>query len=327
MTTIPFRTVVEAEPLRERLSYETPALFLGSCFSTSVGEWLRDLKFPVLVNPSGVLYNPASIQMTLERLLDGDPYTAEDLVHENGLWLSLEHDTSFSGEEREEVLGKMEEAFEKAAAHFRSSLFLFITFGTARVYQWREDGRIVANCHKLPAARFERRLLEVEEIVDQWRRLLQRIRSHHPDMQVVFTVSPIRHWKDGAHGNQVSKSVLYVAINKLVQEDERLHYFPAYEIVIDDLRDYRFYAADMLHLSDTAVDYIRQRFREAVLDPAVHPVAAEMEKILRAMAHRPFRPGSAEHRKFREAQLKKIRAMEAKYPFLDLRKEKEFFIS
>ena len=172
---------------------------------------------------------------------------------------------------------------------------------------------------------FERKLLEPGEIVESFRELLQQLFRIRPELQVVFTVSPVRHWKDGATGNQLSKSVLHVAIHRLLEEDERLHYFPAYEIVMDDLRDYRFYAADMLHLSDTAVEYIRQRFRETVVDPQAYPVMEEVEKIHLAMAHRPFRPESEEHRKFKASQLKKILSLEKKYPSLDLSAEREFF--
>ncbi len=320
-----FRTVVKPEPFPERLSYHTPALFLGSCFSSAVGAWLEEMKFPVVVNPSGVLYNPASIAMTLERMLTGEPFREEELIREQERWISLKHDTSFSGEDKTAVLRRINRTFEEASVHLQKTKFLFITFGTARVWLWKESGMVVANCHKLPADRFERRLLETEEIVTEWRRLLQQLWSRYPEMQVVFTVSPIRHRKDGATGNQVSKAILHVATHRLLQEEERLHYFPAYEIVMDDLRDYRFYAADMLHLSETATDYVRSRFREAVIAPEALPVMAEVEKIRRALAHRPLRPASGEYRKFREAQLKKIEALEEKYPFLDLSEEKMFF--
>ena len=320
-----FRTVVVPEPLEKKLSYDTPAFFLGSCFSAAVGEWLRELKYPVLINPSGVLYNPFSIKNTLERMLEGRSYSDTDLILEGGKWFSLMHDTSFSGEEKEEVLQRLNRAFDEAVSHLKRIKFLFLTFGTARVYLWKESGEVVANCHKLPAALFARKLLTPEEIVAEYRELLQQMFRFHPGLQVVFTVSPIRHWKDGAVGNQLSKSVLHVAIHKLLEEDERLHYFPAYEIVMDDLRDYRFYASDMLHLSDTAVDYIRERFREAVIDREARPVMDEVEKILRAMAHRPFRPDSEAYRQFKASQMKKIRALEKDYPFLDLTKEKEAF--
>ncbi len=320
-----FRTVVVPEALRKKFSYDTPALFLGSCFSNAVGDWLEQMRFPVLVNPTGVLYNPFSIRNTLSRLLEGKGYGDADLVREGGKWISLMHGTSFSGEDREEVLQRINRSFVEAAGHLKKIKFLFLTFGTARVYLWKESGEVAANCHKLPAALFERKLLEPGEIVESFRGLLQQLFRIRPELQVVFTVSPVRHWKDGATGNQLSKSVLHVAIHRLLEEDERLHYFPAYEIVMDDLRDYRFYAADMLHLSDTAVEYIRQRFRETVVDPQAYPVMEEVEKIHLAMAHRPFRPESEEHRKFKASQLKKIISLEKKYPFLDLSAEREFF--
>jgi hypothetical protein len=320
-----FRTVVVPEALEKKFSYDTPAFFLGSCFSASVGEWLRDLKFPVQVNPSGVLYNPFSIKNTLERLLEGRSYDEADLVKEGGRWISLMHDTSFAGEDKSEVLERINYCYTAAADHLKKLKYLFLTFGTARVYHWKRDGAVVANCHKLPATLFERRLLTPEEIVEAYEGLLQQLFRLNPGLQVVFTVSPVRHWKDGAVGNQLSKSVLHVALHRLLEKDERLHYFPAYEIMMDDLRDYRFYGRDMLHLSDTAVEYIRERFRETVVAPEAYPVMDEMEKIRRALAHRPFRPESEEYRTFKASQLKKILALEEKYPFLDLSEEKEVF--
>jgi hypothetical protein len=320
-----FRTVVVPEAMEKKLSYDTPAVFLGSCFSASVGEWLQDLKFPVQVNPSGVLYNPFSIKSTLERLCEGKLYDDTDLIKEGGKWISLMHDTSFSGEDKREVLEHINRRYVAAVDHLKKLKFLFLTFGTARIYLWKESGAVVANCHKLPAALFTRRLLTTGEIVEGYRELLPQLFRINPDLQVVFTVSPVRHWKDGAVGNQLSKAVLHVAIHSLLEEDERLHYFPAYELVMDDLRDYRFYASDMLHLSDTAVEYIRKRFQKAVVDPEAYPVMEEMEKIRRALGHRPFRSGSPEHRKFKTSQLRKLLTLEEKYPFLDLSEEKRAF--
>ena len=320
-----FRTVVTPEPFEKKLSYHTPALFIGSCFSNEIGGKAESFKFPVIINPSGVLYNPVSVQKTLERLLDVRPFEKKELNIENGLWFSFMHDTSFSDTDPGVCLERINGHYLKAVGIFKNARFLFLTFGTAWVYELKETGKVVANCHKLPAVRFHKRMLEVEEIVDRYGRLAGRLLAENPELQIIFTVSPIRHWKDGAEGNQYSKSVLHVAIRKLTGKDSRLLYFPSYEIMMDDLRDYRFYAADMLHLSEVAVDYIWERFREAAIDPAALPVMEEVEKVRQAMAHRPFRPSSEEYRKFREAQLKKIDTLEKKYPFLDLWEAKEFF--
>ncbi len=320
-----FRTIVVPEPLEKKLTYATSALFVGSCFATVIGDWLRELKMPVMVNPFGTLYNPFSIHAMLERMLEQRPFTGEELVRYQDKWLSLMHDTSFSGEEKEEVLERMNRVLEEGAAHLRKLHHLFITFGTARVYRWRKDGRVVANCHKLPASFFTRELLQPEEITEQWEPLLSRLFGMVPGLQVILTVSPVRHWKDGATGNQLSKSVLHVAVHRLTEMDPRIRYFPAYEILMDDLRDYRFYAADMLHLSDTAEAYVRMRFREAVIDREAWPVMKEVEKLQKAKAHRPFRPGSEDHRRFRKRMLEKVLRLEERYPFLDLNEEKQMF--
>ena len=320
-----FRTVIKPEPFAKKLSYHTPALFLGSCFSNEIGGKAESLKFPVIINPSGVLYNPVSVLKTLERILEERPFVKEELNVENGLWFSFMHDTSFSDTDPDVCLEQINRHYLEATEQLKKARFLFLTFGTAWVYELKENGGVVANCHKLPAARFRRRMLEVEEIVDRYGRLTGRLLADNPDLQIVFTVSPIRHWKDGAEGNQYSKSVLHVAIRKLMEKDSRLLYFPSYEIMMDDLRDYRFYATDMLHLSEVAVDYIWERFREALIDPEALPVMEEVHKILQAMAHRPYRPASENHRKFRQAQLQKIHDLEKRYPYLDLSVEKKYF--
>ena len=319
-----FRTVVTPVSFPEKLSYQTPAFFLGSCFTMSIGGKMKRLKFPVMVNPSGVLYNPLSIEKTLVRLMEGTPYGKEELLHENGRWFSLKHDTFFSEKDPGMCLEKMNRAFEKATGFIRKSHFLFLTFGTAWVYTWKESGEVVANCHKLPAARFERKMLEVNDIVEPYKVLIKRLFAYKDDLKIVFTVSPVRHWKDGPAGNQYSKSVLHVAIHKLLAEDERLYYFPSYEIVMDDLRDYRFYARDMLHLSDVAVDYIWDKFTDAIVDSETFPVMEEVARIVRATEHHPFRPDSEEYRKFCESQLEKIRDLENRYPFLDMSEERAY---
>lgn len=320
-----FRTIVDPAPFSEKLSYQTQGLFLGSCFSSLIGKKLEALKFPVVINPSGVLYNPVSVKNTVDRLLDGILFSGEELLYENGLWFSLMHDTSFSHPDKAVCLDMINRRYEEAVSFLKSVRFLFLTFGTSWVYEWKKDHRVISNCHKLPAGYFARRMLNVDEIVSLYLNLLERLFSSHPDLQVVFTVSPIRHWKDGAVGNQYSKSVLHVAIHRLMEQDERLLYFPSYEIMMDDLRNYRFYTEDMLHISDVAVKYIWEKFRKAVLAPETDYVIREIEKVIKAMEHKPLHRQTESFRQFVKKTLVLINNLEEQYPFLDLSSEKEYF--
>ncbi|NOY38055.1 MAG: GSCFA domain-containing protein [Chlorobi bacterium] len=319
----PFRTIVEPDEFPVKINYDTPALFIGSCFTNSIGEYLAAMKFPALVNPFGIMYNPLSVGRTLERILEGTPFTPDELGNQNGMWFSFMHDTSFSGPEREKVLENINDQLKQGAAFLKKTRLLFLTFGTARVYEWLEDDRVVSNCHKLPARMFRHRLLHPEEIITHYEKLLAGLYAMKPGLQVIFTVSPIRHWKDGAVGNQVSKSVLFVAIHELLSRFPEAGYFPAYEMVMDDLRDYRFYAEDMLHLRDEAVNYIREKFVKALMDPGATPIMKEVEKLQKALRHKPFRPESREYKNFVRSQIGYISQLEKKYPFLDFSEEKK----
>lgn len=307
----PFRTTVEVKPFPIRIAYDTPILMLGSCFTDNIGSMLVDRKFPVLVNPFGVLYNPTSVSLVLNRIVSGNAYHEKDLQHHNNLWLSLHHHTSFSRVDKVDCLTNINRQLENAHTHWSKTQRLIITFGTARIYQLNKTGEPVANCHKIPAKEFTRRMLSVDEIVAEWSAQLDKLLKSKPNLKVLFTVSPVRHWKDGAHGNQLSKSTLLLAIDQLVQQfPENVFYFPSYEIMMDDLRDYRFYADDMLHPSPMAIEYIWEKFRGAFISPEDDRIIKEIESIVQACRHRPFNPNTKEYRLFVEKIQQKIAAME-----------------
>ena len=251
-------------------------LTLGSCFADEVAQRMADSGLQVLANPFGTLYNPLSVAQALEALVDGRRLDDACLVFHDGLWHSWLHHGRFSRPDRDACLAACHSAMAQARTDLAGADLLVLTFGTAFVFELRQPTapdapRVVANCHKLPPDTFLRRRLSVDEIVAAWRPLLVRLRDFNPGLKVLFTVSPIRHMADGAHGNQLSKASLLLAVDRLLEAPARQPqalYFPAYEILLDELRDYRFYAPDLVHPSPTAADIVWHRFQEAFFSPA-----------------------------------------------------------
>ena len=242
------------------IDYNSKLMMLGSCFAENIGSKFSYYKFDVDVNPCGIIYNPLSVANVLRLIMEGKRFEKNDLRKVGEKWVSLYHHGAFSSTDPDECLSRINGRLEKAAEELCSLDLLVITWGTAWVYKHVRENMIVSNCHKIPAQEFERSRLSVENIVEEYVELIERLREINPGLRILFTVSPIRHWKDGAHGNQLSKATLLLAIDQLREKLEYVYYFPAYEIVLDELRDYRFYADDMLHVSGFTVDYIWERF-------------------------------------------------------------------
>ena len=319
------RTTFEIEQSQKKITYDDPVLFIGSCFATEIGKQFEAGRMPVMINPSGTVYNPVSVCKTLSSITNRRIYTTEDIYNHNGTWLSFNHYTDFSSDDPAEVLHKINEASEKALKFISSAKFLFITFGTARVYRWKRSGRFVSNCHKISSSEFTNELLSPSEIVSQWSSELTKLRSLFPDLKVVFTISPVRHWKDGAHGNQISKSVLFLAVEELLDHPSNPGYFPAYELVMDDLRDYRFYGDDMLHISSSAINYVWQRFSDCFLDTKTTELRNEVVKVTRACSHRLTSALESKKREFATSMIEKIKNIENKISAVDLTMEKAYF--
>lgn len=318
-------TPVHIDPLPFKLGYQNTAFVIGSCFATSIGERLSSLKLPVLVNPFGVVYNPVSIAGSVELLLGIREFSEADLFYSRGLWSSFYCHSSFSSPDKEEAFLRIKSEIEKGKKFLQDTDRVIITLGTARVYEHKETQQIVANCHKLPAAAFTHRLLTVDEVYSTLSGVVALLKRNNPQLKVIFTVSPIRHIKDGAHGNRLSKATLLLAVDKLCREEEDAAYFPAYEIMMDELRDYRYYADDMLHPSPLAVAYIWQKFSSAALDDEARQIVPELEKVQTAMAHRPFNPEGEEYAAFCNTFLNKVKNLKKRYPFLNLEEEFHFF--
>lgn len=319
-----FFTEVQIPEYPWKIDYSKKVLLVGSCFSENIGQKLLDRKFQVDMNPFGILYNPESIANGLKILIERRHFAEEDLFQDQGLWNSFYHHSRYSDVNQHAALQKINERTANSAEFLREADFLMVTFGTAWVYELKRTGQIVSNCHKVPASEFKRFRLGVFEIVEAWKELLETIWKFNPNLKVVFTVSPIRHWKDGAVENQVSKATLLLAIDRLKAGfgEQRCGYFPSYEIMMDELRDYRFYAEDMLHLSPVAVDYIYERFSRAMVTRESTLVAEKVLKLSRSLSHRVVNAGTAAHLKFIESTLQELNALSDRFSFLNFSGER-----
>jgi len=319
------KTSVNIEKSPERITYSDPVLFIGSCFASEIGLKLAEGKLPVMINPAGTVYNPVSVINTLDSVISGKTITENDLFCHNASWLSFSHYTDFSSDDPGKVIEKINSASSRAFEFLKKSHFLFITFGTARVFRLKKTGAIVSNCHKLPSSYFDRELLSAGEIVRLWNNQLEILKEKFPELKIIFTISPVRHWKDGAHGNQVSKSILFLAVEELMKHVSSPGYFPAYEIMMDELRDYRFYDEDMIHPSRLAVDYIWEAFSRCYLDEKTISVWKEASKITRAVKHRITTGNITAIREFAGNMLSSISKLETSEKHIDLANEKEYF--
>ena len=316
-------TAVEKPVSMPALRYGEDMLMLGSCFADQMGKRLMNAKFQCDVNPYGTLYNPRSISRALREIVEGKEYLAQDLYIYNGCWHSAMHHGDFSKVQQSETLQLINERIRKAHQHLSSLKHLFITFGTAWVYE--RDGCVVSNCHKRQESDFLRRRLSVAEIVDDYAELMIGLFEKYPDMEVTFSVSPIRHIRDGLHENQLSKSTLLMAIDSLQEKlhSEKIHYFPAFELMMDEFRDYRFYAADMVHPSEVAEQLIWERFVEYTMSAATKEQMKEVENVERMLSHRPLHEDTAAHKQFLKQLIEKIDQLTDKYPLLDFKEERK----
>jgi hypothetical protein len=320
-----FRTKVNIKPSKDKISYNDKVMFIGSCFASEMGTQMKSGRMQVMINPAGAVFNPVSVCNTLDIISSGKAFTTDDLYNYDGNWLSFFHYTDFSGADPSEVLENINRRSQEALNFLKQARFLFVTFGTARVYRWKKTGLIVSNCHKINPANFENELLDVDYIVSLWSEQLQKLHTLFPRLKVWFTVSPVRHWKDGAYGNQVSKSVIFLAIDKLLRHQLSPGYFPAYELLIDDLRDYRFYNDDMLHPSQAAINYIWNSFAECFLEKKTIEIWNDVAKISRALNHRFITNSPAGMKKFSEQMLQQIEQIQAAHNEIDLSDEHNYF--
>ena len=310
-----FITPIQIPPSTIRIGYEHRTMILGSCFAEAIGQRLSDLLFPVDLNPFGILYNPDSIATAIRRLMDGNLFTADELTRYDDLYHSLLHHGSFSAPTAEECLERINARLSAGAEFLAAADRIIVTFGTSYVYRWKGTGAVVGNCHKMPDSYFRRERLSVDKVVHRWNLLLDSMVRRRPEEKWIFTVSPVRHLRDGAHENNLSKSVLHLIIEKLISLYPTIaNYFPAYELMMDELRDYRFYAEDMCHPSPAAIHYISDRFESTYMDAKTRAWLRRAEALHRDLQHRPIHPDSEAHRRFLVQTKLKLKQLRAELP-------------
>lgn len=323
-----FRTTIELKPFDRRIDHSQTILSLGSCFASNVAERLSRAKFCVTSSPTGILFNPESIATTLDRFDavargdNGALPAAEDLAYGNERWFSYDFHSDFSATDATDALAAMQEAVRHGAQALKDAQVVILTFGTAFVFRKKQSGDVVANCHKQPQALFQREMMSAEQIATRYISLMQ---GPLAGKQVIFTVSPVRHLADGLEQNSLSKATLRVAVDLIQKACPNAYYFPSYEIVMDELRDYRFYADDMTHPSRMAIDYIWERFGEVAFSDKTKALNERIERIVKASEHRPFNRNGQEYKAFCRTQREKIMQLESEHPSVCMAKEKEFF--
>lgn len=296
-----FRTVLSPRSSPIKISHSDQLLTLGSCFSEMIGRKLAENKFSVLSNPLGILYNPVS-QHRLLRYALGMEDIPELTVEVHGRFLHFDAHSRINGISEEEVMQSFSAEAEKVGNYLPKTSWLILTYGTSMVYL--KDDHIVANCHKQPGKTFTRRMLTLKEMLTDAEPVIERLISDHPGLRIILTVSPVRHIRDTLEINSVSKSLLRLFCYEMAQQFDRIDYFPSFEIMMDDLRDYRFYGKDMIHPNATAEDYIFDRFAETYFGEPTIALLQEWRKLRLALTHRPFNPESIDHRKFLESTRK-----------------------
>jgi hypothetical protein len=318
---------LDIPPLKQPITYSDAILLTGSCFTEHISERLLQHKFNALSNPHGILFNPLSVASSLDSYLEGRQYGKEDLFYLNELWNSWGHHTRFSDIDADVALGKINESQNSASAMVKKAGWVIITLGSAFQYYLKESGEPVANNHRAPAQWFEKRLLGIDVITEALGETINKLAAINPGAQVLFTISPVRHIRDGVVENNRSKARLIEAVHQLCGQFSNAHYFPAYELLIDILRDYRFYDIDFVHPNFLATSYVWEQFTQSCIAPADHKIMEEINEIMVACRHRPRFTGTSAHRKFMDSHALKVAGMINKYPFINLTAELGYFNS
>jgi hypothetical protein len=320
-----FQLPITIASLPQPIGYGEKILLTGSCFTEHIGNALRDWKFDTLQNPNGILFDPASVATSLISYIRPQQYTEQDLTFFNELWYSWQHHSIFSHVDVTECLKGINASQEKAHAFLREARWLIITLGSAFSYRLMDGGGAVANCHRAPGQTFRKHLMTIEEINTALDSCLHQLFYFNPGLRVIFTVSPVRHIRDGVVDNNRSKARLIESIHHLVGKFDRLFYFPAYELVVDVLRDYRFYDIDMVHPNYAATAYVLEKFVKHCVDEPGQRLIEEVKKLVIARRHKPFQPSTLAHRQFLEDYRQKTAELAKQYPFLDLSEELAYF--
>jgi hypothetical protein len=309
-----FRTTINAGVSKSTLTLTTPVLTLGSCFADAIGHRLVQSKFPALVNPLGTLYSPMAVVKGLQYVLSEAAPAPHTFIQNQDIYLNYDFHSSFSSPDLPVLQQKISDTLGSTRNFLKTAQWLMITWGTAWVHERTDTRELVANCHKMPARLFTKHLLEVEQITHAFAGCHAQLRAFNPKLRILLTVSPVRHTKETLEGNSVSKSILRVACDVLARKLDDVSYFPAYEIMMDDLRDYRFYKDDMIHPTALAEDYIWERFIDGYADAPTRRFIGEWATLRAALAHKPFHPASTAHQEFLRQTLEKLEALKHSAP-------------
>ncbi len=283
-----FRTEIEISKASFELTHRDGIVMLGSCFSENIGMKLQRYRFETLINSHGIVFNPESVAVALEDIIEKRHYSADELIQHNEHFISLSHHGKFNHRDSATTISEINKNIFQHHELLKRTKVLFIAFGSAWAYRHNESKKIVANCHKIPQSSFSKLLITHEEITRRWIRLIEKLTAFNSDLQIVFTVSPVRYWRDGAIENTLSKSQLIIAIHALKDISENTHYFPAYELIMDDLRDYRFFKEDMLHPNEQAIQYVWEKFCGWCFSESTKKKLNELEPLIRFLEHKPI---------------------------------------
>ncbi|MDI1354584.1 MAG: GSCFA domain-containing protein [bacterium] len=284
----------------DKISHRTPVFLMGSCFTQNIGAALTEHKFKTCINPNGILFNPLSIDNSLRSLIYKLPFDEKQVLERDGIFLSYHHHSSISAASKDELITKINSETNQSSMFLNKAKFLIISFGTAFTYFHKDLSLAVANCHKQDASLFEKRLLKVEEIVDSYTQLISDLHAFNPELKIIFTVSPVKHLRDGIEQNNLSKATLLLSIHQILKKQATCFYFPAFELINDDLRDYRFYEEDLAHPNKLALDYVWKKFSECYFSEATLQLNKLIGKLNRALDHRPIHGSSTEQSKLEE---------------------------
>ncbi len=324
---------IDIKKLSQPIGYKDNILLIGSCFTEHIGNALQELKYPVLQNPNGILFGPDSVCKSLLSYIQNKQYTKADLFQLNEVWNSWQHHSRFSNINADVAVAVINQSQEKAHKFLKDADWLIITLGSSYTYQLtpladkatETTGNTVANCHRAPANWFAKQMLETEDIKSMLEDCLKQLKAFNPKLKFLFTISPVRHIRDGVVENNRSKARLIESAHYIVNKFESAFYFPAYELVIDVLRDYRFYDIDLVHPNYPATEFVLGKFAEFCIDDESRLLMQEVKKIVIARKHKAFQPQTKAHQQFLLSHLEKTKELQQKYPFLNLKEELDYF--
>jgi len=312
-----FTTKIPIAKSNAPIDYSSRIVSLGSCFAENMGEKFDFFKFQNTTNPFGIIFNPVSIEKIIDRAINLNYFTEDDLFFYNDLWHCYEVHSDLSNDNKEDFLSNLNQILKETNQQLTDATHIIITYGTSWIYKLKSSNEVVANCHKVPQNHFDKEILSVEGIAKSIQNTLDLIQKVNPNCNVIFTISPVRHLKDGFIENQRSKAHLITALHTSIFHLPTSMYFPSFEIQMDELRDYRFYAQDMLHPNAVAIEYIWERFCESSIAEVAYPIMQEVASIQKGMAHRPFHPQSISHTKFLQNLSEKAAQLKVQFPFMN----------